>query len=270
MEGVCKLCSLSLPLRESHYLPKSLYRVVAKSFEPSENAPVIIDSRSGFSFTSNEQAKQYLLCSACEGLFSKHGENVVVKECYRGEGSFKLLDKLGRLAPSYRVKNKSVYIGSDVRPDIDPSAYVYFALSILWRGSTVSWKKIHNQFEGALGKKYTAEIRSYLLGDTELPKDIAVHVYVDNDSPSFTGLALPVAGKIPDPGRRGYFHRFMIPGIRFLVYVGESAKFNFTQHGDSAQIMYFDWSFTNSEYYRQIAGSAQRATEKGKLKDISA
>lgn len=137
MLGVCRLCSKRSELQGSHYLPKCLFRVVNRSAIPFDEAPTILDARKSTVITANHQAKQHLLCCECELLFSSRGEDIVVRDCYRGEDEdqFRLLKKLRQSKPSVRRNNKSVYFSSAVVSEVNLHAYAYFVLSVLWRGS---------------------------------------------------------------------------------------------------------------------------------------
>ena len=100
MIGLCALCREMRDLCDSHYLPKSVYRIINKSHEPHDSSPVIVDVPGQAAFHSNRQLRKHLLCLDCEGRFSRHGENIVVPQCCHGEGKFALRDAMQAGTPT--------------------------------------------------------------------------------------------------------------------------------------------------------------------------
>ena len=270
MLGVFRLCSNESELQGSHYLPKSLFRVINRSAEPFDEAPTILDARKSTVVASNHQAKHHLLCRECELLFSSRGEDIVVRDCYRGasEGQFRLLKKLKQSKPSMRRNNRSVYFSSDVVSEVNPQAYAYFVLSVLWRGSVASWSNPYHEFKGALGTKYTANVQKYLLDPGKFPAKTNINVYVDFDSPSLTGLSPPVSNTETLAGLRCHRHAFMIPGMRFVVLMGGGTDRIASVNPDPCKVTFFEWNYSTTNFYRHIARAMQRSTPKGKLSKL--
>jgi hypothetical protein len=73
--GSCPLCGAVGKLHDSHFLPKSVYRLLRES-NNGNNSPVMMSRR--VSLQTDYQVKQPLLCSACERRFSENGEAYVV------------------------------------------------------------------------------------------------------------------------------------------------------------------------------------------------
>jgi len=255
----CRLCGLDAVLCDSHYLPQSLYKIVAQSHQPHESQPVLYDAGNASVLRSNFQPSAKLLCKECEGRFSRHGEDWICRQCYQGENKFRLRDKLLSLRHSEVQESRKIFWGPEVEEQAGGSAIVYFALSVLWRGSVQEWGAPFNGFFGALGQ-YEHEVRNFLLNPIALPKRVAVLVFVDFDVPSFTSVDPPSSSVIRHLGPSCHAHRFMIPGLRFVVLVGKAATMIAKK-----QLSFFEWSFTASDYARDISNALRSANAKGKL-----
>ena len=255
----CRLCGLDAVLCDSHYLPQSLYKIVAQSHQPHDSQPVLYDAENDSVLRSNRQPFAKLLCEECEGRFSRHGEDWICRQCYQGENEFRLRDKLLSLSHSEVQESRRIFWGPEVDVEAGGSAIAYFALSVLWRGSVQEWGAPFNGFFGALGQ-YEHEIRNFLLNPIALPKRVAVLVFVDFDVPSFTGLAPPSSRVVRHLEPSCHAHSFMIPGLRFVVLIGKAAMVIAKK-----QLSFFEWSFTSSDYARDISNALKSANAKGKL-----
>jgi hypothetical protein len=72
MDGDCGLCqAIGVELLDSHYVPRSLYKLIRDPRFPNPH-PVLIGG--GASRISSRQASDYFLCADCEDRFSKRGE----------------------------------------------------------------------------------------------------------------------------------------------------------------------------------------------------
>ena len=145
----CSLCLQYRPLMKSHLIPKSLYRVVRKLFPESEEG-IVRATKEGSSYT-DKQVSIPLLCADCEGLFSKKGERVVCRECYRGRGDFILRDKLKATSEMFTVGGKGWIAPEIDAVNLDYEAYLYFGASIIWRTSVGKWPKSIGKRRGCLG-----------------------------------------------------------------------------------------------------------------------
>ena len=95
--GLCRLClNPSANLRQSHYLPKGLYRLLRDEKSPNPN-PVLLTER--LAVSTSKQLTPYLLCGLCEKRLSHNGENWVLQHCPR-RGSFTLATILDAVSPS--------------------------------------------------------------------------------------------------------------------------------------------------------------------------
>ena len=179
MKGICKLCRCEAELRRSHYLPRSLYKTVAYSNSSPNESLIHVNRPRKETFSSDRQQKEYLLCANCEQLFSKKGETTVVGSCYKNEGQFTLRSQLENIAPSFTSPDgENRYHGQELDSLINSQDYMYFALSVVWRGSVGKWSESYNALSGALGDKYSEAFRRYLLNPTHPPEKTAVVAYV--------------------------------------------------------------------------------------------
>lgn len=263
--GICKLCKNSRELQDSHYLPKNVFKTVARSFQPHESAPVIVNGTSHSALYTNDQPTQHLLCSGCEDRFSKFGEGYVARHCYHNENDFRLRDVLKDLEPSGQWEGGDFYSDADVSSHLDINAFVYFALSVFWRGSVVRWESPYDRFHQALGAKYTEEFRKYLLGEAPAPSRIVLNIYVDYDPQSGTGLSAPEPHLCNEGGLRSHLHSFMIPGMRFALFVGGNVSEYANAVRSGSRVGFLQWSFRNSSSYQSAVKLVKSSQPKGKL-----
>ena len=250
---ICGLCRRDKNLRDSHYLPASLYEVVRKSSSPADPAPVIVDGDRGTAVFNSNQVSKPFLCSDCEDKFSKNGERVVVGQCYRDESTFKLRDAMKASDPSTSSSGRHVFYGNQLRPAINPIAYYYFALSVFWRGSSTVWKPPAPNFKGVLGARYQEEVRKYLLGLDDQPENIMVNVYVDYDPGVKAILGFPTTLGIQQINTlKCRVHSFLIPGVRFMIFVGGDTSRMLDQASDSSNLNFHTWRFSGTDFYLSL------------------
>ena len=132
--GECALCGTVGKLHDSHFLPKSVYRLMRES-NNGNNSPVLISHQ--VSIQSDYQMKQPLLCSACERRFSLNGERYVVPLLKKGN-RFPLLDKLKLAVPLYCTQTNAAFVCQSV--GLVDEKIGYFGLSILWRAAARTWQ----------------------------------------------------------------------------------------------------------------------------------
>ena len=104
--GTCALCGTIGKLHDSHFLPKSVYRLLRRS-NNGNLSPVLMSRR--ISIQSDYQMKQPLLCGACERRFSENGENYVVPFLNNGR-SFPLLNRLKVALPLYTTATNTAFV----------------------------------------------------------------------------------------------------------------------------------------------------------------
>jgi len=177
---------------------------------------VIVTSNSVWQ--SSKQVEAHLLCSDCEQRFHKEGEDWTLRHCYRGERRFRLQEILARCTPIQDSSTVRVYAAHSIR-EIGVGRLAYFAASVFWRASVHRWSlQDHRLGRIDLGRRYTEELRLFLMGVTAFPKDAAVLIDIFGfRSPETLATLL-----FPYGGRRDTFHhyRFTIPGVAFNLYLG--------------------------------------------------
>lgn len=262
MPQTCHLCGANAELQLSHYMPSFAYKIVTKWQRKIDGGrPLTV--LSGTMLQTDRQAIKRLLCFHCEQKFSKYGEKYTSEACWRDNDSFALRDLLAAATPSAIVGDQLIYYGRELPAESGVLSLYYFALSVLWRGSVADWPGTSSQYRNALGPRYEREIRRYLLGEAEPPMDCVVCVDVDASKDIHGMIALPTRVKQRSQGRQFYQHVFLVPGIRFRVFVGGS----FISDLDVApgDPVLFKWKFIGSDtdsILRQKVGSAAK---RGKL-----
>ncbi len=98
---------------------------------------------------------------------------------------------------------------------------IYFACSVFWRYSIATVSNFH----GNLGKKYTEEIRRYLMGDKSFPFEARIClVTLDTRPPNehFAIISEPMTSR-----ENGYSrHLFQLIGFQFIMFLGEEIPLN--------------------------------------------
>jgi hypothetical protein len=212
--GVCMLCQQARELRESHFVPKALYRLLRAVGSLRKPDPVLLTA-AGRQQTSF-QATAYLLCADCEERFDRNGEEWVMRHCYRGRDRFRLRTLLEQSAPVDSWPDGVVSCASAVS-EVDIERLVYFCTSVFWRAAVRDWESSGQKYEAiSLGAKYQKEIRQYLLGNSDFPKNAVVTIIVSQ-------LKRPaLVFNFPDTVRveSSHCHTLHIPGIAFQLLLG--------------------------------------------------
>lgn len=212
--GTCALCLRTRELRDSHFMPKALYRLIRANNHRNPH-PVRATAR-GRKQTAF-QARTYLLCVECEARFDKNGEDYVMRQCYRGRGRFRLRETVEKLTAAPDSTSEFALYAASQAPEVNIEKLAYFATSVFWRASVRSWVVEGEEYEGiSLGKKYAEEFRQYLLGDAPFPENATVGVLLSKLRFPALGFLFPVTVRVDE----GWCHRLHIPGITFLLTIG--------------------------------------------------
>jgi hypothetical protein len=267
MKGTCGLCRKLATLQKSHFLPSALFKAVAQVQLPYDDAPVLMDITKGTAVQSNFQPQKHFLCGACEQLFSSRGERQVIDNCHRKDGAFKLRDGLRAIKPSLVRRERRIYLGHELPAEFDAPAYTYFVLSVLWRGSAADWPGAIGSHRNSISPQFEEEIRLYLLGESSTPKDIAVNIYVNFDPAPVTFLAFPTHGDVEVAGHRFNQHGLVIPGMRFIVWIGPGVSIVERQSISShhGYPTFFEWRMSGTPFHQQIIQDTKKLKSKGKL-----
>src|SRR6266404_4890948 len=133
----CRLCAKGKQLRDSHLLPRSMYKLL-RSPGTADPEPLFISKEDVK--TTSYQYKNYLLCPECEDRFSKLGETWVIGNCWRKDGHFPIRDALLTRPPVAQIPNLlTVYEAAPIA-SIKIDHILYFAASVFWRAAVHQWK----------------------------------------------------------------------------------------------------------------------------------
>ena len=160
--------------------------------------------------------QEYFLCGDCEELLNQRGERWTLDNCHQRRGDFPILRHPGHQRPLMVLEDFAVF-GTASVAEIDAPQLAYFAASVFWRASARPWKFAGNTTQIEVGTGYQEQLRLYLLGAAELPRNTPIWVAV-SPSPNPT-LAICT----PYTTRFSGFHqrRFTIPGIVFHLFLGQ-------------------------------------------------
>lgn len=93
--AICKLCLKRRPLQLSHLLPQGVSKRLSNPSGPIKD-PILVTAK--VTMSTSKQVRDHLLCSKCERLFDRNGENYVLRQM-NDRGKFPLLDRL-RISPA--------------------------------------------------------------------------------------------------------------------------------------------------------------------------
>lgn len=213
--GKCRLCLQHRELQESHLLPKALYRMIGRGSDQAH--PDTIQLTLGVRKKSSEQASRPLLCWDCEQLFSRNGESWVLKNCYRGQGRFRLRSTVVT-RPVLSQDEVTAYSASEKEAE----SLCYFCLSVVWRAGLCDWFCRGKKYDQLNLGSYQEQIRKYLRGEAEVPNRVGVMVILSELERPWLGMCFPFAY------RQDSYHcyRFHIPGVTFVASVGGASSGN--------------------------------------------
>jgi hypothetical protein len=80
-----------------------------------------------------------LLCTDCEGVLNKGGENWMLPLFAKRDGSFGFYDLLTSMPPVAALGHTRLYFGAQ-NPIIDSDKIIHFAMGIFWKASVHSWR----------------------------------------------------------------------------------------------------------------------------------
>jgi len=261
--AACGLCLEPKELRDSHLLPRALYKQSRDSTGGADPNPVVITQSK--TITSSQQVSSYFLCESCEQRFSDNGERYVVAQCARSDGSFKLREQILAASPLHDTPKFKVY---DVQSLLDSKIdhYLYFAASIFWRASAHRWKMGAEPVgQISLGDKYEEQFRLYLVGKAALPKNARLHVHVSSEAQSdLMSTVFPCTTRI-DKARR---HQFYIPGLLFLLFLSGDVSREIDNGALNGSLMQVVWlcPWENEALFRGSMEVIKSSRPSGKLR----
>ena len=213
--GVCKLCLQTKALQNSHYLPKSAFKVNRAPALKNPN-PVVLSNDE--LVQSSAQLSDYLLCSDCEQKFSKNGESWVLANIPRDYGGkFPILDALNAEVAVLEDGGTKVYAGANVK-FLDMDKIIYFAISVFWRGAVHVWESsLRSKAPDVQLCGYEEPIRQFLFGTSPLSENVSIRVYVCPNGSVLNAVLLPCDTHLPECSR----YIFYLSGLGFVLHFAD-------------------------------------------------
>ena len=219
--GVCRLCRNHRELKDSHLLPKALYKLLTlmgKAVGSTNANPVVITPK--IAIQTSKQVSDYLLCDICEDLLNKCGEKWIIANCWRSADDFPIGAALDNFAPLTIEDGIQVYLGC-AAPAIELNQLVHFGVGVFWRAAAHQWSAVagHSPARLHLGP-YEEELRLFIHGDAPFPEDAVLYVSVSSShAPGANHTVVFPYHRRPRSGCHQYM--FCIPGVTFQLMVGK-------------------------------------------------
>ena len=216
----CKLCLRNgVNLENSHFLPAGVYRILRDDMEKNPN-PWLLTAKGAVQ--TSQQMTARLLCRDCEQRLSRNGENWVLRNCLKRDGSFPMASVLASRAPDADspASPTKLYFASKI-PEINIHALAYFAASVFWRGSIHPWNT-----DGSVPVKLgelQEQFRLHLMGMDAFPRDCGLTVMVREGKETDRVTSPPYGG---GPGTF-QIYKFPMPGLAFWIIVGRDFPAHF-------------------------------------------
>jgi len=205
-----------------------MYKLLRARIGKNPN-PIVITNRRAVS--TSKQIQDYLLCGACEQMFSRNGESWVMGNCYRGTQDFALREALERAIPAISTTEYAVYESAKIL-GADRCHLSYFAASVFWRAAVHCWKiSPFREFVHINLGPYEESLRRFLLGEQDFPPKMVMAIRVSS-------LRTLLETASPPGEHREYSifsFQFSIPGIAFALMAGGRIPAS-----------YYDWCFVPS------------------------
>lgn len=216
--GICKPCLHTKDLRDSHLMPRSLYKQSADSGTKGHQDPFLVPKDAHKQ--SSYQITDYVFCGDCEQRLNVDGEHYVLGLVAKQHLDSPLLDLLQAAPVTVKHAYGGTYSAADT-PALDRDTIAHFGISVFWRASSHTWQlEDGKKVKIDLGAKYNEELRQYLMGITPVPTNVSLQLVVCSD-PLNRGLFFAPAEnqKIKD---RTFI--FVARGMRFYFRVSNTLK----------------------------------------------
>ncbi|ANF70945.1 hypothetical protein A6046_00845 [[Haemophilus] ducreyi] len=173
----CALCGKYTTLRDSHFIPKFVYKVLNNTKKADTN--ITIKNESGKLIPLSKQITSHRLCGECEARFSENGERFFSQNAFPQR---EVLDKINMgtellyddappllkdIASKYQGKNSFYSLNQEGEKKL-----LYFVISILWRGA-LTWPMYQSI---KFPEHILNEMKDFLLNDIPLKH---LKVFVD-------------------------------------------------------------------------------------------
>jgi hypothetical protein len=210
--GTCRLCHEEKELRESHFLPKGLYRLLVRVSKTKNSVPIQQSSKG--SLQTSKQATKRLLCDDCERRFDQRGENWMLRNIYRGHGRFRLREMIEATTPLSTSDELKIYSGKVV-PDGGIDSLAYFGLSVFWRAAVCDWQAADRKYNAIHLGPFQEDLRKYLSGVAPFPDTAILMVVLSTLGKPPIMFSFPTTTR----SQGDSFHVFQLPGVTFSLQV---------------------------------------------------
>ncbi|EKN4714807.1 hypothetical protein FG465_003572 [Yersinia enterocolitica] len=225
---ICALCLNMKELRDSHFLPKFVYRTMNKIKKDKSEKVLLQFNRNAAPIF--HEIKKYLLCECCEAKLNLNGEDYVARLLLKTNNQPTKIHSIY----SKNMLRKELFNTSNIE-GLDNKKIFYFATSIFWR-ATFEW---YGSTPLILKESSTSEMRQLLT--------------YDDGSSSYIIICLPLflfeQHSIIFPKKyhrkdifNGDFHYFTIFNMCFIMMQKETANkyFNLKEINNSVCHMMSD------------------------------
>lgn len=215
-QGICRLCLAHAELRESHLIPRAIYKLLRSPADSHPNQVLITEEEK---VRTQQQVKDYVFCDRCEQLLNDRGERWVIEHAWRSVSDFRILDALSVTKPSAAAPGFAAYDGAAA--GLDMAQIVHFGAGIFWRSAAYQWSPVERRTPPRLELgPYEEELRRSVLGVSSFPDNAAMVVSVSSDKSILRNERFTVPHL--DGRERGYRrYSFVVPGLYFELLFGK-------------------------------------------------
>jgi hypothetical protein len=207
------MCKQEKPLLRSHFMPASIYPLCGNPEFP----PVRVMEEAVM--PTSRQVQDHLLCWDCEGILNSEGENWVVPLLAELNGPFPLREMLLKQKPIETIGDVGIYAAAQ-NPEIDVPKLTHFGIGLFFKAAVHSWRGGIEKPWIALEPDDIEGLRLYLLGEADLPPNIALSVTIDSSPiclPAFHDAYRVVNDTFT------VFCTF-VPGLVYNLFIGADAQ----------------------------------------------
>jgi len=166
-----------------------------------------------------KQIKDYVFCDSCEQCFSR-AEGWIKPILPQVGGPFPLRERIMNQTPVIQEPDRALYDTAS-NPEINVEKFMHFGISVFYKGSVHPWKNGTTGPYMPLAPEDQEALRQYVLGDADLPKNMALIISVDSLPVVWQAMIQPY----PAEPLQGFEHYvFYISGILFQLLIGDGVQ----------------------------------------------
>jgi hypothetical protein len=167
----CALCLQPRLLKDSHVIPKGVYRRTRGAQSPG------VSIANGKAFLSEKQLQTKLLCAGCEDRLNKLGERYFLQNCLQTDGSFPIYEKIQANPASFVPVNQGTRYWRAREIDADYEKLAYFAASLFWRFAVAKPMLAPGVITVDFPRELESGLRDYLNGNHSAISNTAVTIH---------------------------------------------------------------------------------------------